>query len=145
VAVALSELTITSAISIREDELEERFVRASGPGGQNVNKVATAVELRFDAARSTALSDDALARLRTLAGTKMTAEGVLVIDARRHRTQAQNREDARARLVELVRQALVRPRKRRKTRPTKGSVEQRIQSKKRRSETKRGRGRIADG
>jgi ribosome-associated protein len=139
----MSALTVTPSISIPEDELEERFVRASGPGGQNVNKVATAVELRFDAARSTVLSDDALTRLRMIAGTKMTADGVLVIDARRHRTQAQNREDARERLAELVRQALVRPRKRRKTRPTKGSVEKRIESKKRRSETKRGRGRIA--
>jgi ribosome-associated protein len=137
-------LTVTPSISIPDEELEERFVRASGPGGQNVNKVATAVELRFDAARSSVLSDEALARLRVLAGTKMTADGVLVIDARRHRTQAQNREDARERLAELVRQSLVRPRKRRKTRPTKGSVEKRIESKKRRSETKRGRGRIAD-
>ena len=119
----MAALTITASIAIPEEELEERFVRASGPGGQNVNKVATAVELRFDAARSSVLTDDALARLRVLAGTKMTAEGVLVIDARRHRTQAQNREDARERLVELIRQSLVRPRKRRKTRPTKGSVE----------------------
>lgn len=140
----MAALTITASIAIPEEELEERFVRASGPGGQNVNKVATAVELRFDAARSSVLTDDALARLRVLAGTKMTAEGVLVIDARRHRTQAQNREDARERLVELIRQSLVRPRKRRKTRPTKGSVEKRIESKKRRSETKRGRGRMVD-
>jgi ribosome-associated protein len=139
----MSPLAVTPAISIPDEELEERFVRASGPGGQNVNKVATAVELRFDAARSAVLNDEALARLRILAGTKMTAEGVLVIDARRHRTQAQNREDARERLAELVRQALIRPRKRRKTRPTKVSVEKRIQSKKRRAETKRGRGRIA--
>lgn len=139
----MSALRVTPSISIPEEELEERFVRASGPGGQNVNKVATAVELRFDAARSKVLSDDALVRLRVLAGTKMTAEGVLVIDARRHRTQAENREDARERLAELVRQALIRPRKRRKTRPTKASVEKRIQSKKHRSETKRGRGRIA--
>lgn len=137
-------LTVTPSISIPEEELEERFVRASGPGGQNVNKVATAVELRFDAARSSVLNDEALARLRILAGTKMTGEGVLVIDARRHRTQAQNRDDARERLAELVRQSLVRPRKRRKTRPTKGSVEKRIASKKHRSETKRGRGRIGD-
>jgi ribosome-associated protein len=140
----MSALRVTPSVTIPAEELEERFVRASGPGGQNVNKVATAVELRFDAARSSVLSDDALVRLRTLAGTKMTADGILVIDARRYRTQAQNREDARERLADLIRQALVRPRKRRKTRPTKASVDKRIQSKKRRSETKRGRRRIAD-
>jgi ribosome-associated protein len=140
----VAALAISPTVSIPDEELEENFVRASGPGGQNVNKVATAVELRFDAARSSVLSDEALARLRALAGTKMTAEGVLVIDARRYRTQAQNREDARDRLAELVRQALARPRRRRKTRPTKVSVEKRIESKKRRSETKRARGRIAD-
>src|SRR5690606_31380590 len=139
----MSALRVTPSISIPEEELEERFVRASGPGGQNVNKVATAVELRFDAARSKVLSDDALVRLRVLAGTKMTAEGVLVVDARRHRTQAENREEARERLAALVREALIRPRKRRKARPTQAPVEKRIQSKKRRSETKRGRGRIA--
>lgn len=140
----MSALRVTPSVTIPAEELEERFVRASGPGGQNVNKVATAVELRFDAARSSVLSDDALVRLRTLAGTKMTADDILVIDARRYRTQAQNREDARERLADLIRQALVRPRKRRKTRPTKASVDKRIQSKKRRSETKRGRRRIAD-
>ena len=137
-------LTVTPDLSIPDGELEERFVRASGPGGQNVNKVATAVELRFDAGRSSVLSDEVLVRLRTIAGTRMTADGILVIDARRHRTQAQNREDARERLAELLRQALRRPRRRRKTKPTRGSVEKRIESKKRRAETKRARGRIAD-
>jgi ribosome-associated protein len=135
-------IQVTPLVAIQESELEERFVRASGPGGQNVNKVATAVELRFDAARSPALTDEARTRLRALAGTRMTADGIVVIDARRHRTQSRNRDDARARLAELIRRALVRPRRRRKTRPTKGSVQKRIESKKHRAETKRGRGRV---
>ena len=137
-----SMLQITPSLAIQESELDERFVRASGPGGQNVNKVSTAVELRFDAVRSPALNHDTLARLRTLAGARMTADGIVLIDARRHRTQAQNREDARQRLADLVRQALVRPKRRRKTRPTKGSVQKRIESKKHRAQTKRGRGRV---
>jgi len=136
-------LQVTPAIAIEESELSERFVRASGPGGQNVNKVATAVELRFDVARSPSISDDVKDRLRAVAGTRMSAEGVLTIDARRHRTQPQNRADARERLAELVRQALVKPRSRRKTRPTKNSVERRIQSKQKRSQTKRARGGVS--
>jgi ribosome-associated protein len=137
-------LRITPSVAIDESELEERFVRASGPGGQNVNKVATAVELRFDAGRSPALDDEARARLRVLAGTRMTREGVLVIDARRHRTQADNREDARERLAALLRQALVRPRRRRKTRPTIAARQQRVESKRRRSASKRRRGKVRD-
>ena len=136
-------LEITPAIAIEESELSERFVRASGPGGQNVNKVATAVELRFDVARSPAISDEVKQRLRTIAGTRMSADGVLTIDARRHRTQPQNRADARERLAQLVRQALVKPRRRRKTKPTKNSVERRIQSKQKRSQTKRARGGVS--
>jgi ribosome-associated protein len=136
-------MQITSTISIDESELEERFVRSSGPGGQNVNKVATAVQLRFDVNRSRALSDDVRERLRALAGSRMTADGVLVIDARAHRTEAQNREDARARLAALVRQAAVRPRRRKKTKPTAASKERRLTSKRNRAETKRGRRQIA--
>jgi ribosome-associated protein len=136
-------LHITDTIAIDESELEERFVRASGPGGQNVNKVASAVELRFDAATSAVLDDEVRERLKRIAGSRMTADGVVVIDARRFRTQAQNREDARERLAELLRSALTRPKRRRKTRPTTASRERRIETKRRRSDTKRGRNRVA--
>ena len=135
-------LEVTPGLAIDESELSERFVRASGPGGQNVNKVATAVELRFDVARSAALANDVKARLCALAGSRMTADGMLMIDARRYRTQPQNRADARERLADLIRQALVKPRNRRRTRPTKGSVERRIEAKQKRSQTKRARGSV---
>src|SRR5204862_118658 len=117
-------LIVTPALTIPDEAIEERFVRASGPGGQNVNKVATAVELRFDAARSPALDDAVRERLRAIAGRRMTAEGVIVIDARRFRTQAQNREDARERLAALVGRAPARPATwstSRPRRPTRGS------------------------
>jgi ribosome-associated protein len=132
-------LQVTPTIALEESELDEQFVRASGPGGQNVNKVATAVQLRFDVDRSPSLSDELKQRLRTIAGSRMTADGVLVIDARRHRTQADNREDARERLAELIRQAAVRPKRRRKTKPTAASKERRLTTKRRRADTKRGR------
>ena len=128
-------MQITDTITIDDREIDERFVRASGPGGQNVNKVATAVQLRFNVFKSS-LSDDVKLRLMMLAGSRLTDEGVLVIDSRVHRTQAQNRDAARARLAEMIRRALVKPRTRRKTRPTRASREQRLQEKKRRSEVK---------
>src|SRR5437660_10227516 len=109
-------LVVTPALTIDDSELEERFVRASGPGGQNVNKVSTAVQLRYDVGRSR-LDGDVREGLRALAGNRMTDEDVLGIDARAHRTQGQNREDARGRLADLIRRALVRPKRRKKTRP----------------------------
>lgn len=136
-------LRITDTIGIDDSELDERFVRASGPGGQNVNKVATAVELRYDTMRAGWMDDEVRERLRTLAGSRMTADGVILIDARRFRTQAGNREDARERLADLLRQSLVTPRRRRKTRPGAAAHERRVHAKKRRAETKRGRGRVS--
>ena len=128
-------MQITDSIAIDDREIAERFVRASGPGGQNVNKVATAVELRFNIFKSS-LPDDVKLRLMMLAGSRLTDEGVLVIDSRAHRTQAQNRAAARDRLVEMIRRALVKPKARRATKPTKASREQRLQAKKRRSDVK---------
>jgi len=129
-------IRITDRISIEEGELEESFIRASGPGGQNVNKLSSAVQLRFDVRHSPSLADDVRTRLERLAGKRLTREGVLVITAQRHRTQERNRQDARDRLIELIRQAAMPPVPRRPTRPTKASRERRIQTKKRRAAIK---------
>ena len=126
-------------IVIPDAELTVRFVHASGPGGQHVNKVATACQLRFDAARSPSLPDDVRARLLRLAGRRATADGVIVIDARRYRSRERNREDAEARLARLVERALHRPRPRRATRPNRAARERRLAEKKRRAEIKRRR------
>ena len=134
-------LQVTPSIAIPDDALDERFVRASGPGGQNVNKVSTAVELRFDVAASS-LPEDMKARLTTLAGKKMTSDGVLLIDSREHRTQAQNRIAARARLVDLLRHAAKRPKRRKRTRPPKAARERRLVAKVARARVKAGRGRV---
>jgi ribosome-associated protein len=129
-------IRITDAIAIDERELEERFIRASGPGGQNVNKLSSAVQLRFDVRHSPNLSADVRARLERLAGSRLTRAGVLVITAQRHRTQERNRQDALERLIELIRRAAVAPIPRRPTRPTAGSRERRLESKERRSRLK---------
>ena len=129
-------IRITDQISIDESELEESFVRSSGPGGQNVNKLSTAVQLRFDVRHSPSLPNDVAVRLTRLAGRRMTKDGVLVIIAQNHRTQERNRAEAQDRLVALIRQASVRPIPRRATKPTKASKQRRIESKKRRSTIK---------
>ena len=134
-------IQITPSIALDDRDIQERFVRASGPGGQNVNKVATAVELRFDVERSS-LPPEVKQRLIALAGSRMTGEGVLLLDSREHRTQAANREAARARLVALIREAARPPKKRKKTKPKAAARERRLEEKKRRSAVKGLRGRF---
>ena len=132
-------IVITPTIAIAETELVESFIRASGPGGQNVNKVSTAVELRFDAGASPSLTGAVRARLAKLAGRRMTAAGVLIITAQRHRTQERNRAEARDALIDLLRRAAVAPPKRFKTRPTLAADRRRLEAKAHRSAIKRGR------
>jgi ribosome-associated protein len=129
-------LRITDQIAIDEREIEEQFVRSSGPGGQNVNKLETAVQLRFDVRNSPSLPEGVRLRLERLAGRRLTKEGVLVIIAQRHRTQERNRADAMDRLVELIREAAVVPKRRRPSRPTAGSRKRRLETKKRRGTIK---------
>jgi ribosome-associated protein len=132
-------IEITPDISIDESELSESFVRASGPGGQNVNKVSSAVQLRFDVRQSPSLPNDVAIRLMKLAGSRLTKDGVIVITAQEHRQQERNRAEARERLFDLIRQAAVRPTIRRKTKVPKAQKKKRLEGKKRRGEIKRGR------
>ena len=133
-------IVVTPRITIDDSEISERFMRASGPGGQNVNKVASAVQLRFDARQSPSLPEDVRVRLMRLAGRRLTHEGVLVITAQRHRTQEANRRDALDRLLELIRRAAEPPVPRRPTKPTAASRRRRLEGKSRRSVLKRSRG-----
>lgn len=134
-------IPITAAFSLDDAELEERFIRSPGPGGQNVNKVATAVQLRFDVRRSPSLPEPLKRRLVRLAGRRVSGAGVLTIEAHRFRSRERNREDALERLVELIREAAHQPKPRKTTRPTRGSKERRLETKRQRSRTKRMRGR----
>ncbi len=131
---------VTPTIAIDDSELEESFVRSSGPGGQNVNKVSSAVQLRFDARRSPSLPNDVAIRLMKLAGSKLTKDGIIVIVAQEHRDQSRNRAEARERLFAMIRQAAVRPTVRRETKVPKSEKKKRVEGKKRRSEIKAGRG-----
>ena len=139
-----SMIQITPTIAIDEKEIQQDFIRASGPGGQNVNKVSTAVQLRFDVGNSTSLPDDVRERLVRLAGRRITEAGILIIDARRFRTQERNRQDSINRLVELIRKASERPKPRRKRPLTLASKRRRLDTKRRRGETKRTRRSVLD-
>jgi ribosome-associated protein len=143
-AEAMAKLRLTPSIAIDDSELEERFVLASGPGGQNVNKVETGVQLRFDAAHSAALDDATRARLHALAGRRMTKNGVLVIEATRFRTQERNRDDARQRLAQLLTAAFLVPKPRKRTKPTKASKRKRLEGKVKRGQVKKLRGKPRD-
>lgn len=134
-------IQITPQLAIQESEIEEEFVRSSGAGGQNVNKVATAVQLRFDVANSS-LPPEIRARLKTIAGSRMTKDGVLIIKAQTMRTQERNRQDALGRLIELIERASHRPNVRRATKPSRGSQLRRLETKKRQSQVKKMRGRV---
>ena len=140
----MEPLRVTHRLTIPAEALEESFIAASGPGGQNVNKVATAVQLRLDTTRVPGLTEPVLARLRALAGRRMTAEGAILLTSREHRTQERNREAARVRLAGLLRDALVAPVIRRPTRPTKGSKERRLTAKGVRAGIKQNRGRVSE-
>ena len=135
-------MQISKNITIPDEELNEEFFLASGPGGQNVNKVTSAVRLRFNVLETTALPPDVKARLLEKVGSRLTSNGELIIEAQRHRTQLKNRDDAAERLTEIIRSALHAPKKRRPTKPTKASVKRRIDNKKQRSTTKKLRGKI---
>jgi ribosome-associated protein len=133
-------IEVTKKIILREDEVEERFVRGSGPGGQHADRSATAVQLRFDVEGSPSLPDSVRSRLKNLAGSRLTEGGVLVIEASRFRSQERNRRDARGRLIRLIRKAARGPRRRRKTKPPPSAEERRLRDKQRQSEKKRRRG-----
>ncbi len=137
-------IPVTETINLSEDEIEEHFIRSTGPGGQHVNKVETAVQLRFHAARSPALTEAVYKRLKTLAGSRMTRDGVLIITARRFRSQPRNRADAQDRLVELIRRAAEPVKHRRPTKPSKGAKQRRLDSKRRAATIKKTRGPVRD-
>jgi ribosome-associated protein len=137
-------IRVTASVTLDDSELDLKFVRSSGPGGQHVNKVATAVQLRFDVLDSPSLPDEVRDRLITLAGNRISDDGVLTIEASRYRSQSRNREDAVERLVDLVRRASVKPKKRRATKPSANAKKRRLDEKRRRSSTKRGRRRVRD-
>lgn len=136
-------IRITRTVSIADSEIQEQFIRASGPGGQNVNKVSSAVQLRFDVARSPSLPEPVRARLIVLAGRRIAQDGVLTIEAQRFRSQGRNRDDARVRLVELIRRATEIPKQRQATKPTRAAQKRRLESKQRQGEIKKQRRTVA--